>query len=428
MMDIVKKNVVSIICGVIALAALVVGLVMIPGKAEALQKEVDARKAAHDSLAGLLHKERQLPVVNPDNPTQEKLTQFPSEAVIKKGTEITKAVENESNAMRNAAVEMNRHVLLEPNSLPSPSPTKAFAFRTVYQQVLPLPPQGGAIKSRFAQMLNAGMPPTPEEIKIKQEDLAKQIRDKKLFMLPNGQPGNQAAVEQEIKDRAGKLPEELRVGVANSSRVYINPDTFEIYPKIASAVGAPDAIDMYFAQLSYWLQEDVVKAVAELNSKFPNVIAAPVKHLIQIRVKAGGMPTFITAADGQANADPDGPLPKATTVSPTGRVSNGLYDVFHLMVEADVEAEKVPDFLRALGTRRFITPLWVDVRGRDTAMSLAQGHVYGNKQVLNVRAECEVLYLRKWNAPLMPLRVREKLGITADGAPAAAPAAAAVAP
>jgi hypothetical protein len=102
-----------------------------------------------------------------------------------------------------------------------------------------------------------------------------------------------------------------------------------------------------------------------------------------------------------------------------------LYDVFHFEVEADVEADKLTEFLRGLGTRRFITPLFVDIKARDNAQALAEGHVYGNKPVVTVRADCEILYLRAWNSQFMPPGLKTKLGIVTE-APAgeAQPAAA----
>jgi hypothetical protein len=113
-------------------------------------------------------------------------------------------------------------------------------------------------------------------------------------------------------------------------------------------------------------------------------------------------------------------VPKEPAISPTGRVSNGMYDVYHMTIEADVDAAKLPDFLRAIGRNRFMTAMWADVKSVDLALERAQGHDYGERPVVNVRAQCEVLYLRGWNKPLMPPDVLTKLGIGADGA--AAPA------
>jgi len=68
------------------------------------------------------------------------------------------------------------------------------------------------------------------------------------------------------------------------------------------------------------------------------------------------------------------------------------------------------------------------VKAKDNAQALAEGHVYGNKAVLNIRTECEVLYLRAWNQAFMPTELKTKLGIAAEAPagttePAAQPAA-----
>jgi hypothetical protein len=341
--------------------------------------------------------------------------------VIEKGNEIVKKMESESGAVRKAIVEMNEHKPLLPGALPNPPTHIAISFRNAYLSALPLPTGGGVMKSRFAQILKAGMPPTVEEITLKQTELAKKIRDENTLFNSSGQPANLDAVNQQIKEETTKLPKTMMEQTSKSCRVYVSPDTFEIYQQIAAAVGAPDPVHMYYAQLGYWIQEDVVNAINEINGKSQTVLDSPVKWLVSIRAREQGVPTFKATAPGQATGDPDAALPKEPRISPTGRVCNGMYDVFHFDVKADIEADKLSDFLRGLGNRRFITPLWVDIKAVDNAASLAQGHAYGEKPVINVTATCEVLYLRLWNQPLMPTLVKQQLGIEAPPA-AAVPA------
>jgi hypothetical protein len=383
-------------------------------------------------------------VVNPDNPEQQKLALFPSEKIIAQGDALVKKVEKESAAMRDAAVEMNRHELLVPGCLPNPNNVQAYQFRNVYRQAMPFqatPGQGGSMpipsgnghrnpttQSAFAVALKAGMPPTAEEITFKQQELTDKIRRENTLMNGSGQAINQQQVDQMVQEQTAALPKQLMEDIAKTSRVYISPDTFEVNPQIAGAAGAPDALTIYLAQLGFWIQQDVVNAVNFANGNSKSVPESAVKHLISIRVDAQGIPTFIVPAGATAaNDDPDAELKKDTTVSPTGRICNGLYDVFHFTVRADVQADKLDDFLRALSYRRFITPLSVDVKAVDNAAALAQGHVYGDKPVVSVTARCEILYLRKWNAPYMPALVKQKLGITTDqtgaGGAAAMPAA-----
>jgi hypothetical protein len=143
-----------------------------------------------------------------------------------------------------------------------------------------------------------------------------------------------------------------------------------------------------------------------------------VKHLIHV----GAAPIPIMPAGGTASTDPDAAVPKEPAISPTGRVSNGMYDVYHVDVEADVDATHLADYLRSFGRNRFITPLWADIKAVDLAVAKAEGHDYGDNPVANVRTRVEVLYLRAWNKPLMPKTIRTKLGIP-DDAPAAEGAA-----
>ena len=422
-MDIVKKNLISIIAGVVAIAAIAVAFTMVSSKRAELQTKLTSSAGTFTTLHGLLTKDRTLPTVDPDHPTAEKLTKFPSNKIIEQGEQITKKVEAESTAMRDAAVKMNIHTPIVPGSLPNPQNFAAAAgFRNAYQLYFPAPPQS-MLNSQFAKDLKAGMPPTAEEITAAQNDLANKIRAKELYFLPTGQPGNEPQVTAKIQDQAKKLPEQMRQKVADTSKVYIQPNTFEPYTAILQAQGAPAPLDIYLAQLQLWLQHDVVDAVNEANKDAKNVQDAVVKQLTKVTV----YPYFIK---GSANgADPDAALPKEIAYSPTGRVCNGLYDVFHFEMDADVDAARLPQFLKALGTDRFITPLWIDIKPVDNATQLAQGHVYGNRPVVSVHMRCENLYLRKWNALLMPKVVRDGLGIPdapapgTEQQPGAAPAA-----
>lgn len=446
MMDIVKKNIVSIICGVVAIAAIVVAFTMLTGKQADLQKELEGRKAVHDSISKLLTATRQLPVVSPDSSETATLTKFPNEKIIKQGNDIIAQVAVESKNMLDEAVKMNAHTLLTPGSLPEPQGVSAFNFRNDYLRYFPAPPTAGGAtapninqlvaRSQFTADLHAGLPPSPEEIKIKLDEKAKEIRDKRLVTY-GGTATNEPQVAAEIQEEGRKLPMKLRADVAKNSRVYINPNTFTPWPNIIGLANQPDPADIYGAQLTLWIQQDVINAINDANANSKNGIAdAVVKHLIRVQINP--MPV-LPAGVATPGIDPDAPITPDKTVSPTGRISNGMYDIFHIQIDADVDAAKLPEFLRALGKGRFMTPLWVDLKTVDNALELAQGHDYGKAAVVNAHVQCEVLYLRDWNRKFMPRKVREKLGLppvdevkpaegTAPADPAAAPADPAAAP
>src|SRR4051812_26055058 len=106
MMEVIKKNIVSIICGVVALAAVAVAFTMLTSKQGELQKELDGRKQVYDQLNGLLTKPRQLPVLDPDKPEAKPLGKFPNAKTIEKGKTLTTGIEKESKDLVAAAVAL----------------------------------------------------------------------------------------------------------------------------------------------------------------------------------------------------------------------------------------------------------------------------------------------------------------------------------
>ena len=79
-MEIVKKNILSIICGVVALLALVAVFVYpLDGFYEKLSQEAKQRADVQAKVQGLRNKIRSLPVFDLDNAAvAPKLTQYPS--------------------------------------------------------------------------------------------------------------------------------------------------------------------------------------------------------------------------------------------------------------------------------------------------------------------------------------------------------------
>src|SRR4051812_33050911 len=95
-MEIVKKNILSIICGVVALLALVASVWPLGGMKDTLNTELTARTAVYSSLQSLKGKTRHAPVVNPDNPESETLSRFPNDDLIKEGETIQLQFQTES--------------------------------------------------------------------------------------------------------------------------------------------------------------------------------------------------------------------------------------------------------------------------------------------------------------------------------------------
>lgn len=417
-MDIVKKNIVSVICGVIAIIAIIASFYPLSGYAADLQASLDTSKNQHGTLSGLLNKSRKLPVLSPDATESAELGTFPNQEIIDKGKGVVSQVETQSQRMRDTAVAMNTKQLLVPNSLPSPGPTQEIQFPQEYRRVMLMGPNGEL--PLIAQRLKAVIPPTNEAIQAKLAEESQRILAEEVVLL-GGQPEptSKRLADEKIAKLQVELPEQMRKQAAQQSKVYVSPDTFDINQKIAAATGQRPAVnDIWWAQVGLWVQDDVVNAINEANARAANLQEAPVKHLVKITVP----PQFQTGAAPNApvaTTDPDAALPANITISPTGRISNGLFDVVHFTLNVIVAEASVPEFVRMLSNNRFITVYQMDVKAVDSATAEASGHYYGPQPVVNLTMQCEALLLRKWTEPLMPTMIKQILGITPPATPVA---------
>jgi hypothetical protein len=209
----------------------------------------------------------------------------------------------------------------------------------------------------------------------------------------------------------------MRMAVAQKSLVYVNPDAFDMSPNIAGST-APDPVNIYSAQLMLWVQQDVIAAINDCNKGAANVTVAPVKRLIKVQVD----PAFVRDPAVPTSGDADAPITKAPAVSPTGRVSNPMYDVVRFTITADVDATQVQKFVRDLSRNRLINAYAFNLSVVDSATTLSQGFAYGDAPIANVQLECEALFIRNWSVAFMPPLVKQSLGIPEEAPPPAAPA------
>ena len=142
------------------------------------------------------------------------------------------------------------------------------------------------------------------------------------------------------------------------------------------------------------------------------------------------MPTSFTGAAGgpggarsfgQPAAGTDGTAAKldvdaATEIkpvyaaSPTGRPAHtALYDVVRFPMTLRVDATRAPLVINGLMNDRLLTVTNVDVVPFDAASARNNGYVYGDAPVIELHLQIEMLFLRKWLAPLMPEAVKTEI-------------------
>ena len=415
-MEIVKKHILSVICGVVVLVAVVLAFWPLGSMKEAAQALLNTRANHFSQIQSLRTRQRHLPVVDMGSAEAPLLAGFPTDKAIEKAKVLAEKLAAEKSAVLRAAAESNIRELLVLQSLPNAVGNTPFEFKERYLKTI----------VAFPKSIGAGQPPTAAEIDAAKAELW-ETQYKLNISRPNGvvdpidEADKKKAFDREVLD----LAEKEKYRRAEQIKVYLAPDAVQASPGIATAGGlAPSRKTMWYAQLTLWLQTDIGLAISAANAPYRNVVTGPVKNWISLRVD----PYRLAAAPaGSVGGGYSGGYPGATPVaaptaseeprfdlSPTGRVCNSLYDVLPFTLVVDVEANKIPAFLQELGRNRLITPTSVKLQPLNSNLLLTSpsNYVYGLEPVARVTILAEALYLRSWTMDLMPDEVKTNdLGI-----------------
>ena len=427
-MNVVKKNLLSILCGVVALLAVVALVWPLEGMNESARAELKKQKETYEAIESLSTKQRKLPVFTIEAGEEVPLEAFPTPEITKKGEEASERMKEQGEGMVQKAREVNEKAPLFAGSLDRLRGTEAAEFRDRYLEVIrnELP----------AKVLKAGEPPT-EEDRLARAEAVWFGEVVKLADIVDDQVTNQEDLEDLFRERTKKLTQTLREEKAQAVRMYIVPGALVESPAVTEGE-TPEPDDVWFAQLALWVQQDVCLALARANdaalSKLKeddrNVQNAPVKHLIRLELphdisayvvdpqQAAMMQA--AAAGGEATAEGEAAaaetnaagLPVNYTTSPTGRVSNAMYDPVNFTLVVRVDARRVPEVLQELERNQFLTVTQVEARGIDPAAETEVNDVlYGNAPVVELDVRGEALFLRGWTEPLMPEGVARLLNV-----------------
>ena len=423
-MDIVKKNFLSILCGVIALVGVIAWFFPIGGMYAELDKKVKDSASKYDEVESLRKATRKLPTLSLDGSAPQNLGRFPNDKVIEVGKKATDAMAAQSQKMLATVSDKNVHTLLTPNSLPRPAEQARLDFGYQYRDVLGL--GDGLWTVGFPAELRATIPPTPQQIEYAAQKLWADKFSPQVVEI--GGQDNLAKISDQFLAEAKTLPNKVREAAALNYMIYLNEDALPVSPNIYAGEN-PKVEDIWYAQMGLWITEDVVKSINAANEGATNITDAPVKHLIYLTLPFG--PEMYVTADGKAGSGggggdgaaaipvDDNGVPTVWSASPTGRVSNDLYDVVHFNLALRVDARKVPQVLAALEADKLVTVLQATVTAVDAAAARkVDGFVYGKDPVVSLELKCEALFLRSWTinkegegkGALMPDEVQIEIG------------------
>lgn len=422
-MEIVKKNVVSIVCGVIALLAVASFFYPTPAIQASAQKSLDQQAETYKQLTSLQGKTRHWPNVTQDpNATPQELKGFPGPKVIESGMAQVKQVQDQSLALKDRAIKMNVHQLLVPDSLPNPP--NAFDFRNAYDKRYQFDEK--ATQGSFQKMLNSVTPPTAEEISREEQRREAKIKADAPHDAEN-KPFDEAQVNQQIEDMKSKIEGQMRQDAALQHKLYMAPEALPKHPSLAGEAGAikaPEPEDVWYAQMGLWIQEDVIKSIAALNAQSNDVEHSPVKQIVMIMAAPPDKSMYALSTTAAAGAESSGgnaspiptnsdadALPKDYTSSPTGRVCNGVFDVVHFKVVLNVQAADIDRVISELERDKFLTVYQASVQAINSVAKRQEGYYFGSRPVVTLSLDCEELFMRDWTKKLMPQTVKQYLNV-----------------
>lgn len=464
----IKANPISLTSIVIVLMAVGV-LVLVPLKMGAsLTEEVAKRDADYKSVDRFMRQIVEMPPEHPDEPPHRYSNITINPAVIERRKSVNQQINQQYEGTYAYAVSRNVGPDREQKPGPKGKPTRRFLMPGLFPISQDIDVRFLARKEyieAFPDMLkdwsqdatgprlDAGMPPSPDRIASVMAEVEQEFANSQQV---TGRGAAAADDQQELMEQKTiRLMELLR---ERAETIHIYAETDPQSPEFPLQIGAwgygeefPEPQQIWEGQLELWVQQDIARAIAMANNVdashtrlvdrdgqpveevYPaNVMDAPVKRLLRIEVIPGyvGFHTRggVVSRDSQSQSlqRADGSYPPPSTgmtgsldqrqpdnfdVSPSGRVSNAVYDVRHARVEAVVDFQQLPALFNAISEVSFMTVLDCQIEDVDEYEALAEGYFYGMGDAVRVTMVIETIWLREWTEGLMPDKTKQYLGL-----------------
>jgi len=409
-LTIIKKNLLSIICSVAALLAMIALLYPLSGMRTKFKADLADRAKNFTRAQSLLREARFLPIVEP-GAEPEPLNRFPTDQVITAGKAARDTVHNQSDQLLLDAIALNQaghDLLYSPDILPNPG-DHVFDYRSAYLD---------AVQKQLPAALGGVMPPNADEINRRITELHQTEVENKIIKIGQTEL-NRVELENDFAELKAKLPDQLRRESAMKNKLYIDPTALSVNAIMTNVDQKPTPADVWYAQFSLWIQKDVASSIIAANNNVPNsnIQNDAIKRLVQLRVP-GDVNVYVQSPGATPPPDdPNATDPRDFTKSPTGRVCNDLYDVVQCTLVVEADQRQIPLILRELQRDKLTSVLGIEISPIDAGADDAQGFMYGVAPVVRLSITLESLFMRKWTLPLMPEEVKTELHI-APPAPA----------
>ncbi len=209
----------------------------------------------------------------------------------------------------------------------------------------------------------------------------------------------------------------------------------------------PTTAMIFEGQLEFWIQQDITQAIFIANGvdkEGTSVLTSPVKRLLRVDVlpgyvglhNVGTAPRGLSQEGGGGNrggataaggtlypippegsiSSPDAPIADNFAISPTGKVSNAIFDVRHVNLHVVVDSTKLPQIYNAISSVNLMTVISTQLKDVDEAQAMREGYLYTG-DAMEAQFVIETIWLRDWTREYMPEETRRYLGIQTQGQP-----------
>jgi hypothetical protein len=402
-LEILKKNLISVICGVLAVAAVVLSFyptaswydnpTAVPGQTTGLVQELNAEVQKATAIVTLKNKDRTLPLLGPTGEPAP-LKHFPNKDIIEKAKGYFADMKANCDTLKLDFDKLNSHDLLVPETLPNPDTNARVKFREAYLA-------GKAAPSTvvLAGMLNSGWPLSSAEIAAADDTEKKNNYDSQVHLV-NGKPDPDDVKRVEKAWSLAKPQFELgkQVDVASHQSIYVNPTMLNNALIYGRPTETPSAYAIWTAQLENWIEQDIANGIIHAdtdpgtNQIPPDIRQAAVKQWVSLTIPA----TIHAFGAAPGDANPSNPLGDAPNLSITGRACNGMYDVVHVTIQLDIDESRIQQVLCNLTAHQLLTVTHVDVTPLDGPKLLMDNFIYGTQPCVRLTIDLEDLFMRSW--------------------------------
>lgn len=413
-MDWVRRHVFIVVFSVIILAAPLTGYLIGSSLKGGVVSGLNRKKVDLDGLASL---ENTTVTLNVPGRESVSVKTIVNRQVIDAYGQIIESLRKDADTVRAAALvhnSKNREVLL-PEIFPKPSDERRI---DAHERLYPI-----LVKAyeKLLEGVRAGEPPPASVVRD-------QLQRRSAAFIAAVGGGKRARTElspddiKRLDDDLLKARKGIYAEVARVIGLYATADVIGLPPPPRNVPSSGMPLDRMFEwNWNLWIAEDVMRGLAAANAGFDDVMSAPVKRVLMLRVEPlprgdkVNQPSAPAEEGAEATAsgaavDPKPEIAREFAGSFTGRQSNALYDVRRITLEIVAATSALPRIIDMLAKQNFITVTNTSLKPADPFAAARAGFLYGAEPVSEVAFTLEIIQLREWTTRRMPDEMKARIG------------------